>query len=90
MEEVEDAKIENVLWDGMGLIDEAIFPKYADGFVYCRSHFFKSCLFRGNVQEYFKDYCKEHELDFETYEVTDMFGNKRKCQILKLLLLINH
>lgn len=90
VEEVEDAKIENILWDGMGLIDESIFPKYANGFVYCRSHFFKSCLFRGNVQEYFKDYCKEHEFDFETYEVTDMFGNKKKYRILKLLLLINH
>ena len=73
VEEVEDAKIENILWDGMGLIDESIFPKYANGFVYCRSHFFKSCLFRGNVQEYFKDYCKEHEFDFETYEVTDVW-----------------
>ena len=86
VEEVEDAKIENVLWDGMGLIDEAIFPKYADGFVYCRSHFFKSCLFRGNVQEYFKDYCKEHELDFETYEVTDMFGNKKKVSDIKVVI----
>lgn len=86
VEEVEDAKIENILWDGMGLIDESIFPKYANGFVYCRSHFFKSCLFRGNVQEYFKDYCKEHEFDFETYEVTDMFGNKKKVSDIKVVI----
>ena len=52
-----DAQIKNILWDGMGLIDESIFPKDKEGFIYCRSHFFKSCLFRGNIQEFFKDYC---------------------------------
>ena len=52
------ARIKNVLWDGMGLIDDAEFPADMDGFIYCRSHFFKSCLFRGQLQRFFKDYCK--------------------------------
>lgn len=28
---VEDEEIENILWDGMGLIDESVFPKEMDG-----------------------------------------------------------
>lgn len=81
-----EEKIENILWDGMGLIDESIFPEYADGFVYCRSHFFKSCLFRGNVQEYFKDFCVKNNFDFESYIVKDMFGNKKKLSNIKVVI----
>lgn len=68
-------KVSNILWDGMGLIDESIFPVTMDGFIYCRNHFFKSCLFRGNIQDYFKDHYGSR---YETAYVTDMFGNKRK------------
>ena len=81
-----EEQIENILWDGMGLIDESIFPEYADGFVYCRSHFFKSCLFRGNVQEYFKDFCAKNNFDFESYIVKDMFGNKKKLSNIKVVI----
>ena len=81
-----EEQIENILWDGMGLIDESIFPEYADGFVYCRSHFFKSCLFRGNVQEYFKDFCVKNNFDFESYMVKDMFGNKKKLSDIKVVI----
>ena len=38
----EKAEVKNTLWDGMGCIDESIFPNNMDGFIYCRSHFFKS------------------------------------------------
>lgn len=84
--ERKEEQIENILWDGMGLIDESIFPEYADGFVYCRSHFFKSCLFRGNVQEYFKDFCVKNNFDFESYIVKDMFGNKKKLSNIKVVI----
>lgn len=68
------AEVKNTLWDGMGLIDESIFPKDKgmEGFIYCRSHFFKSCLFRGNIQEYFKDF---YGSNYDTATVRDMFGN---------------
>lgn len=80
-----DAKIKNVLWDGMGLIDDSIFPDYATGFIYCRSHFFKSCLFRGSMQDFFKDYCKEKGVDYDTYVVKDMFGNSRRLADIKVI-----
>lgn len=76
--------VTNVLWDGMGLIDTSIFPeeKGMDGFIYCRSHFFKSCLFRGSIQQYFKDYYGDK---YETAIVTDMFGNKFKVKDIKVI-----
>lgn len=62
----------------MGLIDESIFPKNMNGFIYCRSHFFKSCLFRGNIQEFFRDYCAENGIDYNSFttEKIDLFGRK--------------
>lgn len=81
---VDDYEIPNILWDGQGLCDSSIMPEGTEGFIYCRSHFFKSCLFAGNIQEFFKDYCAEHGIDYETVttEKTDMFKRKLKlCDI---------
>ena len=84
----EQCEIINTLWDGMGLIDDSIFPEDQgmDGFIYCRSHFFKSCLFRGNVVKYFMDYYKE---DYSTAAVTDMFGNKVKISDIRVIVTEN-
>lgn len=86
VKEYEKYKIENVLWDGMGLIDDSIFPEDMEGFIYCRSHFFKSCLFRGNIQQYFKDYYKT---EYETATVMDMFGNTMKVSDIKVIVTDN-
>lgn len=84
---VSNAKIKNILWDGMGLIDENAFPKNMNGFIYCRSHFFKSCLFCGNIQEFFKDYCEEKNLDYDTHITdTDMFGRKLRLKDIKVII----
>ena len=84
---VSDAQIKNILWDGMGLIDESIFPKDKEGFIYCRSHFFKSCLFRGNIQEFFKDYCKKQGLNYDTYVVqSDMFNRNLMLKDIKVII----
>lgn len=79
-------QVENILWDGMGLIDESMFPEDREGFIYCRSHFFKSCLFRGNIQEYFKDYYGE---DYASVYVTDMFGRSLKVSDIKVIVTEN-
>lgn len=79
-------KASNTLWDGMGLIDEEMFPDGMDGFIYCRSHFFKSCLFRGNLQEWFKDY---YGKDYETAIVTDMFGREMNIKDIKVIVTEN-
>ena len=82
----EKEEVKNTLWDGMGLIDESIFPNNMEGFIYCRSHFFKSCLFRGNIQGYFKDYYKDR---YETATVTDMFGNVFLAKDIKVIITEN-
>lgn len=80
------SEVKNVLFDGMGCIDESIFPNNMEGFIYCRSHFFKSCLFRGNIQEYFKDYYKDA---YETETVKDMFGNDFRVKDIKVIITEN-
>lgn len=79
-------EVKNVLWDGMGLCSEELFPDNMDGFIYCRSHFFKSCLFRGDIQQYFKDKYKEK---YETATVYDMFGNVFKVKDIKVIITDN-
>lgn len=80
------SEVSNVLWDGMGLIDKSIFPENMEGFIYCRSHFFKSCLFRGNIQRYFKDYYGE---DYTQAVATDMIGRKMKVADIKVIITQN-
>ena len=80
------SEITNVLWDGMGLIDESIFPDNMEGFIYCRSHFFKSCLFRGNIQDYFKDYYGDK---YNEAVETDMLGRKMKVSDIKVIITEN-
>lgn len=82
----EQTEMTNILWDGMGLIDESIFPDDKNGFIYCRSHFFKSCLFRGNVQEYFRDY---YGRGYDTAYATDMLGRKIKITDIKVIITEN-
>lgn len=82
----EQCEIKNELFDGEGIIDESIFPAGMNGFVYLRSHFFKSCLFRGNIQEYLKDKYGEK---YETKMVRDMFGVYRRVSDIKVVVTNN-
>ncbi|MDE6435847.1 MAG: hypothetical protein K2L07_16700 [Lachnospiraceae bacterium] len=80
------SEVKNILWDGMGCIDDSIFPNNMEGFIYCRSHFFKSCLFRGNIQDYFKNYYGD---TYETATVKDMFGNVFYVKDIKVIITDN-
>lgn len=82
----EKSEIANTLWDGMGIISDEIFPENMEGFIYCRSHFFKSCLFRGNIQEYFRAYYGE---SYETAYETDMTGRRMKVTDIKVIITEN-
>lgn len=82
----EKSKITNILWDGMGCIDSSIFPENMEGFIYCRSHFFKSCLFRGNIQDYFNDYYGD---GYDTAYETDMIGRRIKVTDIKVVVTEN-
>ena len=82
----DECEMFNTLWDGMGVISDSIFPENMSGFIYCRSHFFKSCLFRGNIEQYFQDYYKE---DYETAIVKDMFGREMRVKDIKVIVTEN-
>lgn len=71
-------EVSNVLWDGMGLIDLSIFPESANGFVYLRSHFFKSCLFPCKMQDYIREHWHEEY-------IADMFGNRLKASEIRAI-----
>ena len=90
--EYKEENIKNVLWDGMGLIDDSIFPDGHVGFVYLRSHFFKSCLFRGSIQQFFKDYCEQQGINYDTAYIgddTDLFGRRMKLSDIKMVITNN-
>lgn len=85
----DEKEISNILWDGMGLIDSSIFPSDMNGFIYCRSHFFKSCLFKGNIQQFFQDYYRD---DYDSAYIAsgvDMFGRKMKVSDIKVIVTDN-
>lgn len=84
-ERCENAEIVSNPFDGEGILDESIWPAGINEFAYCRNHFFKSCLFKGNIQNFFKDYCQEHGKDYETETVKDVFGNDYYIKDIKMI-----
>ena len=78
-------QITNVLFDGEALLDEDFFPSDREGFILLRNHMFKACAFNTKIQSYFKDYCKEYGLDYNTYQIKDMFGNMHYAKDIKMI-----
>ena len=81
----EKTDVKNTLWDGMGLIESSYLPSYINGMVLLRNHFFKACFFRTHIQKFFQDWCKKNGKDYETFEVTDFFGNKKLLKNVKCI-----
>lgn len=81
----EETKVKNTLWDGELLAESSILPKWVNGMALLRNHFFKACAIRTNIQLFFKDWCQEHNVDYETYEVKDMFGISHKLKDIKMI-----
>lgn len=86
----EETEVKNVLWDGMAIIDSDYIdschlPVEINGMVLLRQHFFKSCGVRGYIQIFLQDYCKENGIDYDTYEIEDMFGVMHKAKDIKAI-----
>jgi hypothetical protein len=86
----DNAEIENNIWDGQGLIDVSLMKTIGrenKGMILTRQHFWKSCLFNTNLQEYYRDRHKELinpdkecydssvPLNYDEWKVKDYFGN---------------
>lgn len=83
--QLENYQVKNTLFDGQALIDTSIFPKWANGFILLRHHMTKMAAFHSNIQLFFRDYCIENNIDYETYEVKDMWGNKHFAKDIKVI-----
>lgn len=81
------AMIKNTIFDGQSLIDEKFFhyddsEEQPEGFIYTRNHFWKSCMFVGKIQEFFKDYYGE---DYDSAIITDYFGKKHFAKDIRVI-----
>ena len=81
----EETDVKNTLWDGMALIESAVMPDWCNGMALLRNHFFKACAFRTYIQKFFRDYCSENGIDYDTYQITDMYGNKHLAKNIKII-----
>lgn len=81
----EETEVKNTLWDGEALAESSILPDWVNGMALLRNHFFKACAIRTNIQLFFKDWCKKNNVDYETYEVKDMFGISHRLKDIKMI-----
>lgn len=81
----EETDVKNTLWDGMALIETSIMPEWCNGMALLRNHFFKACAFRTRLQDFIKDYCTKNCIDYDTFEIKDMYGGTHLAKNLKLI-----
>lgn len=86
---VEMVKENNSIWDGQGLLDVTIFNSNkllkGKGMALLRNRFFKCCVFNTNIQQFYIDYCSKNNIDYNTYAIEDMYGNKIKVKDIRFI-----
>ena len=75
-------KLKNTMFDGQGLIDESIFPKWGNGYLLLRHHMCKMACFKTKIQKFFKDYYKDN---YNNATITDMFGIEHYVKDIKII-----
>ena len=83
--EREYTDVVNNIWDGMALIESSFCPGENNGMILLRNHFFKACAFKCHIQQFIKDYCESHNIDYNTYTITDIFGRNILAKNIKLV-----
>lgn len=77
-----DYMVQNTLFDGQALIDDGLFPQWADGYILLRHHFCKMAAFRTRIQEFFRNYFGD---TYATATVTDMFGIQHNIRDIEVI-----
>ena len=49
-------ELKNTMFDGQGLIDESIFPNWAEGYILLKHHKCKMACFKTKIKKFIKDY----------------------------------
>ncbi|RXM57199.1 hypothetical protein [Clostridium tetani] len=82
-------KLKNTLFDGQGLLDVTIFNSNkllkGKGMALLRNRFFKCCAFNTNIQLFFRNYCMENGLDYNTYTIKDRYGRELLAKNIKII-----
>ncbi|GAB6150226.1 hypothetical protein [Clostridium novyi] len=80
-------KLKNTLFDGQALADSSLFTGILEGqgMALLRQHMFKTCGFNTNIQLFFRDYCKENKLEYDTFTITDKYGRELLAKNIKLI-----
>ena len=87
------SKMINTLFDGQALIDSSIFDQSSffsddeklNGYILLRQHFCKMAAFCTDIKQFFKDYCHEHNLDYEKYTVKDIWNRNVPVNKIELI-----
>lgn len=77
-----DYMVKNTLFDGQALIDDGLFPQWAEGYILLRHHFCKMAAFRTRIQDFFRDYFGD---TYATATVTDMFGIQHNVRDIEVI-----
>ena len=80
--EKQDYQLKNTMFDGQGLIDESIFPKWGEGYLLLRHHMCKMACFKTKIQKFFKDYYGDNYINAK---ITDMFGNEHYVKDIEII-----
>lgn len=79
---IQDYELKNTLFDGQALIDDSVFPKWAEGYVLLRHHMTKCAAFHTNIQQFFKDWFGDK---YDSAKVADMWGNEHYAKDIKMI-----
>ena len=74
--------VKNTLFDGQALIDDGLFPQWAEGYILLRHHFCKMAAFRTRIQDFFRDHFGD---TYATATVTDMFGIQHNVRDIEVI-----
>ena len=80
-----EVEVKNTLWDGMALIQTSSLPLWVNGMCLLRNHMFKACAFRTRLQIFFRDYATEHQINYDQWYLTDMFGVQHKVSEIEMV-----
>ncbi|MCP3025401.1 hypothetical protein [Halobacillus sp. A5] len=83
--ETENYMINNEVFDGAALIESELCEGKGK-MLLLRSHFMKAAAFSANIQLFLKDYAEENGIDFDTWKIDDMFGNKIKASSIRMIM----
>lgn len=81
-ESIENYEITGEAFDGQALIDQSIFPGWADGYILLRNHMTKCAAFCTDIQQFMRDQFGD---EYETATVIDMFGNVINVMDVKII-----